>query len=288
MVRKAFTLIELLVVIAIIAILAAILFPVFAQAKEAAKATTTLSNMRQIGVAQKMYIADNDDTLMSYITRTELPNNGFFRDDVVSWVMQLQPYMKSGKPLMTAAQGVNPIGVPPTGMMNSPVWSEASWVKGADTADCDGVGALAGAGWLPVRWIHAHYGISFGATNTGAGSTAFGGRDNTAGTQANPWYFFAGSYFAPRITSSDLYHSMNETAIQRPAETAFATDGFTGVINNGGFGTTMGCESQFMYKGGGNLAYIDSHAKFVKGNSERYLAQDSNGEYYKKFYTMDR
>ncbi len=50
-VRHAFTLIELLVVIAIIAILAAILFPVFAQAKEAAKKTTSLSNVKQIGLS---------------------------------------------------------------------------------------------------------------------------------------------------------------------------------------------------------------------------------------------
>ncbi|MEO7454394.1 MAG: prepilin-type N-terminal cleavage/methylation domain-containing protein [Fimbriimonadales bacterium] len=62
--RRAFTLIELLVVIAIIAILAAILFPVFAQAKEAAKRSACLSNMNQIGKAIHMYLGDNDDTYM--------------------------------------------------------------------------------------------------------------------------------------------------------------------------------------------------------------------------------
>jgi prepilin-type N-terminal cleavage/methylation domain-containing protein len=60
--KKAFTLIELLVVIAIIAILAAILFPVFAQAKEAAKKTQTLSNWKQLGTAAAIYISDADDT----------------------------------------------------------------------------------------------------------------------------------------------------------------------------------------------------------------------------------
>ena len=59
--KRAFTLIELLVVIAIIAILAAILFPVFAQAKEAAKKTATLSNFKQSGTASIIYSADNDD-----------------------------------------------------------------------------------------------------------------------------------------------------------------------------------------------------------------------------------
>jgi prepilin-type N-terminal cleavage/methylation domain-containing protein len=60
-IRRGFTLIELLVVIAIIAILAAILFPVFAQAKNAAKKTVSLSNMKQIGLATVMYMGDVDD-----------------------------------------------------------------------------------------------------------------------------------------------------------------------------------------------------------------------------------
>ncbi len=59
--KRAFTLIELLVVIAIIAILAAILFPVFAQAKLAAKKASDLSNVKQIGTATAIYLADFDD-----------------------------------------------------------------------------------------------------------------------------------------------------------------------------------------------------------------------------------
>src|SRR5436190_16513976 len=61
--RNAFTLIELLVVIAIIAILAAILFPVFAQAREKARQSSCISNMKQVGLALQMYAQDYDETL---------------------------------------------------------------------------------------------------------------------------------------------------------------------------------------------------------------------------------
>ncbi len=82
MAKRGFTLIELLVVIAIIAILAAILFPVFAQAKDSAKQIACMSNMRQLGIAAKMYQSDSDDywfPLMRYE-----PRPGF--SDAQMWI----------------------------------------------------------------------------------------------------------------------------------------------------------------------------------------------------------
>ena len=74
MLRKSgFTLIELLVVIAIIAILAAILFPVFARAREKAKQTQCLSNVKQIGLGLMMYTSDYDDCMPFYYAPNHKP-----------------------------------------------------------------------------------------------------------------------------------------------------------------------------------------------------------------------
>ncbi|MBS1708124.1 MAG: prepilin-type N-terminal cleavage/methylation domain-containing protein [Armatimonadetes bacterium] len=88
-----FTLIELLVVIAIIAILAAILFPVFAQAKEAAKKTTAVSATKQLVLAMIMYGGDNDDTAAP-LTNGPDGTNGY-AGVPYTWGMMANPYIKS-------------------------------------------------------------------------------------------------------------------------------------------------------------------------------------------------
>jgi len=113
--KRAFTLIELLVVIAIIAILAAILFPVFAQAKEAAKKTAAVSNVKQQGTSFNIYLGDSDDTYplafsasaTGWRTNTAHPvpgnsvNTGGWNTPAgldasgVVWANSLQPYMKN-------------------------------------------------------------------------------------------------------------------------------------------------------------------------------------------------
>lgn len=98
----AFTLIELLVVIAIIAILAAILFPVFAQAKRAAKTSATLSNTKQLGLAVQMYAADYDDSTPQIYYGT------WYGDwtDFFTWVTMTHPYVKNNNIYNDAAVSV--------------------------------------------------------------------------------------------------------------------------------------------------------------------------------------
>jgi prepilin-type N-terminal cleavage/methylation domain-containing protein len=95
--KKAFTLIELLVVIAIIAILAAILFPVFAQAKAAAKATASLSNTKQQQLGAIMYGGDYDDVnVLGTAVNTGNDQICFGGNFCIStWAWSAQPYMKN-------------------------------------------------------------------------------------------------------------------------------------------------------------------------------------------------
>ena len=155
--KKAFTLIELLVVIAIIAILAAILFPVFAQAKEAAKKTSTLSNFKQFGTSAAIYEADADDNMplaysfdganqtWRYNFNTSCPNgwrnNGTHNvdprksEDGLHWSNSLSPYTKNnqilaqnGMPLVSivadpvvAGMTKTPVGISMNGLLHH--WS---------------------------------------------------------------------------------------------------------------------------------------------------------------------
>jgi prepilin-type N-terminal cleavage/methylation domain-containing protein/prepilin-type processing-associated H-X9-DG protein len=86
--QRGFTLIELLVVIAIIAILAAILFPVFARAREKARQTACLSNVRQMSAAMLMYAQDNDECYPGHL-------NGPM--GVNEWPQMLVPYTRNGQ-----------------------------------------------------------------------------------------------------------------------------------------------------------------------------------------------
>jgi len=97
--RKGFTLIELLVVIAIIAILAAILFPVFARAREKARQSTCLSNVKQLCQAVLMYGQDYDESTLPW----NMPALGNYR----YWPTNLYPYVMNAQVFLCPSESYN-------------------------------------------------------------------------------------------------------------------------------------------------------------------------------------
>jgi prepilin-type N-terminal cleavage/methylation domain-containing protein/prepilin-type processing-associated H-X9-DG protein len=138
--REGFTLIELLVVIAIIAILAAILFPVFARAREQARKTACLSNMKQIGTALHMYAQDYDETFpLRYGDGAAWDfENGFQR----SWKNMLNVYIKNRQVFQCPSN--------PTARRGDFIWngtmSTTGWFAGGYSM------------WLPDAWLSGQMG----------------------------------------------------------------------------------------------------------------------------------
>ncbi len=194
-IHKAFTLIELLVVIAIIAILAAILFPVFAQAKAAAKATAALSNVKQLGTASFVYMGDSDDQFPLVARRD---SSGWD-----TWQGIVQPYMKSwgitADPLLPATSDPNNywkriqhFGMAPraAAVNGSRTDSYTPWNGGAEsggkTVIFDGIGGAgiaAGSNWYAMRDAPS---LSQSAVDNVSGTVLF--------SQANNWDMWWGIY----------------------------------------------------------------------------------------------
>ncbi len=116
--RKAFTLIELLVVIAIIAILAAILFPVFAQAKFAAKKSSGLSNNKQINTAVQIYLTDNEDVYMPcYYYGDPNASGSLDNTGIYNWSGVVMPYVKNKQIFISPFDPLG--GQPPTNFIGN-------------------------------------------------------------------------------------------------------------------------------------------------------------------------
>jgi prepilin-type N-terminal cleavage/methylation domain-containing protein/prepilin-type processing-associated H-X9-DG protein len=268
--RSGFTLIELLVVIALIAIIAAILFPVFAQAREAARRSQCLSNVKQMGAAILMYAQDYDETIVPWIVKTDLPRDTARRDRN-TWVHLLQPYVKNGDPprIDNLAPNAN---IPPVGMWRCPSFNVTDLVNSTNSPDCYGPGAI-DPGDL-ARQYYAHYGIICPPPGGPQGNC----------TQSDPYYNYTGTDPIFTFVTGSL------PAIQRVAETVIVSDGVTFMWNGASnlIFTGGGCTAAISHQGGGNHVFLDGHAKFIKGNSERYELQDASGCWYKRYYTIDR
>ena len=144
--KKAFTLIELLVVIAIIAILAAILFPVFAQAKESAKNTQLLSNIKQQGTAGIMYANDADDQFCPSMASQPVIAGDY------GWQDLSQPYAKNYDVY------INPKRTRPTGTVDEIAFKRIQHMATYPRAATAALGAISTAGFF--RSVNPHLGVN--------------------------------------------------------------------------------------------------------------------------------
>jgi prepilin-type N-terminal cleavage/methylation domain-containing protein len=128
--RKAFTLIELLVVIAIIAILAAILFPVFSQAKEAAKKTRALAQMKQLSMGVMLYAGDYDDFFVPASNRNVPPGQ-----DPTVWPPLVNVYVKNQEIFLAPGANGSTFAADWSSRRNQSIgYSDATGVDPASTA----------------------------------------------------------------------------------------------------------------------------------------------------------
>lgn len=254
---KGFTLIELLVVIAIIAILAAILFPVFAQAKEAAKKTQCLSNVKQIGLGSMLYAGDYDDTLPETgwdgPCSSPTPSaSGYYAvgDDYFSGVfafpIAIRPYTKSDQ-LMKCPSDPTPGG-----------YNKQSYCYEAQLLAVNYPGAYSGMR-NDVNALYKVFPLSY-AGNYLLSSTYDKGEDR-------------------KKRGSNKMHPMS--AINFPANTFYIADVGSQVGANGnifagwyiapGYGNNADGSGRWpkgmRHAGGRNWAFADGHAKYTRDDS---------------------
>jgi prepilin-type N-terminal cleavage/methylation domain-containing protein/prepilin-type processing-associated H-X9-DG protein len=256
-VNAGFTLIELLVVIAIIAILAAILFPVFAQAKAAAKKTQSLSNQKQIGLGAVMYANDHDDFLPE--TGWDGPcssptpgSNGFhtvsddFFSGVFSFPIATFPYIKNRQMLSCPADDA-----PAVFNKLGSICFEQQLIQGGVP------GAFAGMRNVPnamMRTLPMSYGGNYFLSQTYAVSLA--------GTRA-------------ARNSSKMF---NMGMINQPANVFFTSDAgstlsattgnyFAGWYIAPGYDVAGRWVKGMRHQGGRNFSFCDGHAKYFRDDS---------------------
>ena len=288
---KAFTLIELLVVIAIIAILAAILFPVFAQAKDAAKKSAGLSNVKQVDLAYILYSGDYDDTYIFSVTERNSPQ-----------------YSTSETQAQAAAYSSRALTAPY-------IKSDALW-KDPSAQQWPTAG--------PQQWYTVDYGTNFNEGNFQSlqgssyvpANAPFALAYQTASTSGSANGQFTGSAVSlcgqsvPGLSDFGINNQVTTTSLAAPANFIVVADaarltGTTWTASRGGLypqpfafddsSTSFSCKTQSrpfphhgdavltastsggstVVSGGVNLGYADGHAKW-RNISQTWRSYDDN------------
>jgi len=265
--KKAFTLIELLVVIAIIAILAAILFPVFAQAKAAAKKTAALSNQKQISTSMFLYTSDYDDIY---------PRN----DDCIAR-SALNPALNAGTYTPSNGDGCSGAGPYPY-RMNHYSWQK--WVlpytKNVGLFEHPGrtkIDAGTPRQWSDNGQIMGGFALNLGITgavntylrsNTAAGrlrNSIFGGSQNALPAVADAMLLFEFSNpltnFAPVVLRADQSSASEQTVYPSAIREFWAANFF---VTDASCVNTGRIDASRVFAESIIIGYADGHAKSIK------------------------
>lgn len=224
--RSAFTLIELLVVIAIIALLAAILFPAFARARQKARDTSCLSNMKQIGLGVQQYIQDYDGTFPIFYAYNSQPSAGSLGHKGIE--LELQPYTKSTQIFKCP----NDIGGP----------------YEATDGECASNPAKQDSYW-------ACYGSSYRFTSSDYSIVAGESSQNNDTTQ----------FTADHVVKDSMFQKVSETRIMRDEMLPwFGPDQDPGGAKYGYYSPTPASNYyRQWHPTGGGFVFADGHAKFI-------------------------
>ena len=249
--RRGFTLIELLVVIAIIAILAAILFPVFAQAKMAAKKTQALSNIKNLGTAVQIYITDYDDTFP--IANIWNPQNDR------TLYNRFCPIPAEQAAAFTDARGINAFNTFVTNSMRPYIKNEGIYDDPNATATTS-VYTLSIANGMPYQGVTANYGYAYNGLLNGMSATA------VAAPASLPIFTLDGNRKATGAWFANPYMGCENAVrtlpcVYKPGHAACAT------TDNGStsfFSRSSGGAGWSMYGGQWPISFTDSHAKTYK------------------------
>lgn len=262
--RKAFTLIELLVVIAIIAILAAILFPVFAQAKAAAKRTADMSNVKNITLGMILYSGDFDDTVApQLLARFDLGDTRF---NALEWKDLILPYIKNGGKAPKPSRGAYLLSEgKPGGIFESPL-TDVAYATSGNTAEYP----TGSGGDATTRFARSY------ALNNDAGKNELG--------KAAAWSWDINQSIWPYVTDASnsggrgSMTSLNQVAntimilgTREPYPGVYAVETIYPCDNgNNGMaycGMVAPTKTRIPTVGNGlmNVGFFDGHAKGVKG-----------------------